>query len=145
MCLLELDLFVRRYESFFFRLYAIKYFFVESCLNSTLMIFLLQHINLFASFMDDISSRDGACGDGGRRPNSSATDGVSEPRGTLVTMSSCFVICKWNWLFISFLSALLPSYEGLSSQWCSVFYHHRGTQQNDRLCLVGEAANFRKV
>lgn len=81
MCLLELDLFVRRYESFFFRLYAIKYFFVESCLNSTLMIFLLQHINLFASFMDDISSRDGACGDGGRRPNSSATDGVSEPRG----------------------------------------------------------------
>jgi hypothetical protein len=56
-----------------------------------------------------------------------------------------FVICEWNWLFISFLSAPLPSYEGLSSQWCSVFYHHRGTQQNDRLCLVGEAANFRKV
>jgi hypothetical protein len=70
---------------------------------------------------------------------------VSEPWGTLVTMSSCFVICKWNWLFISSLSASLPSYEGLSTQWCSVFYHHRGTQQNDRMCLVGEAANFRKV
>ncbi len=62
-----------------------------------------------------------------------------------VTMSSCFVICKWNWLFISSLSASLPSYEGLSTQWCSVFYHHTGTQQNDRMCLVGEAANFRKV
>jgi hypothetical protein len=41
--------------------------------------------------------------------------------------------------------APLPSYEGLSTQWCSVFYHHLGTQQNDRMCLVGEAANFRKV
>ncbi len=30
-------------------------------------------------------------------------------------------------------------------QRCSVFYHHRGTQQNGRMCLVGEAANFRKV
>jgi hypothetical protein len=70
---------------------------------------------------------------------------VSEPWGALVTMSSCFVICKWNWLFISSLSAPLPSYEGLSTQWCSVFYHHLGTQQNDRMCLVGEAANFRKV